>query len=70
MCLLSHCVLTGSGREAQDKMCEKPANVGNQDLPPGMSLWHVDYFKLKTIQTLKNQEEILTLPLTAKKNLD
>ena len=48
----------------------KPANVGKQDLPPGMSLWHVDYFKLKTIQTQKNQEEILTLPLTAKKNLD
>ena len=30
-----------------------------------MSLWRVDYFKLKTIKTQKAQEETLTFPLTA-----
>ena len=31
-----------------------------------MSLWNVDYFKLKTVKVQKAQEEILTFPQVLK----
>ena len=37
--------------------------------PKNVSLWHVDYFELKMIKTIKTQEELFTFPLTAWKNL-
>ena len=41
------------------------ATVGKKICHPKISLWHVDYFKLKTIEAQKTQEETLTFPLTA-----
>ena len=39
--------------------------VEEQNLSSKISLWHVDYFQLKTIKTQKTQEEHLTFPLIA-----
>ena len=38
--------------------------------PQNVSLWHADYFKLRTIKAQKSQEEPWTFVLTARKNVD
>lgn len=30
--------------------------------PQNVSLWHVDYFKMKTVKTQQTQEKLLLLP--------
>lgn len=35
-------------------------STGEQNLPPQLSLWQVDYFQWKTIKAQKTQKEILT----------
>ena len=40
-------------------------DVGEQNLPPKMSLGHADYVELKTIKTQKTQGETCTFPITA-----
>lgn len=40
--------------------------LGYKTCQSKMSLWHVDYFKLKTVKVQKAQEEILTFPQVPK----
>ena len=62
----------GKGKERSEAVSGKRREMtaflnvsGSKTCHPKMSLWHVDYFELKTIKAQKTQEEMLTFPLTA-----
>lgn len=66
--LLEHFRKYGNLWEKRTLCLEKFSCRGTNLDRPEVSLWHEDYFELKTIKARKTQEEILTVLLTAWKD--